>query len=42
MDQKSTDKNDDPVIKATNVEAGDILVSGTLLPPLQLDVVDII
>ena len=42
MDRKSTDKNDDPVIKATNVEVGDILVSGTLLPSLQLNVVDII
>ena len=42
MDRKSTDKNDDPVIKATNVEVGDILVSGTLLLSLQLNVVDII
>lgn len=41
MDRKSTDKNDDPVIKATNVEIGDILVSGTLLHSLHLDVVDI-
>lgn len=42
MDRNSTDKNDDPAIKTTNVEVGDILVSGTLLLSLQLNVVDII
>lgn len=42
MDRNSTDKNDDPAIKTTNVEVGDILVSSTLLLSLQLNVVDII